>query len=496
MPTYHLAIDIGASSGRAILGWLAADGRLELREVHRFDNAQRRADGHDCWDVDMLLEGILDGLARCHECGCEPATMGIDTWGVDFVLLDADGRPTTDAVAYRDARTHGIYAQADALLDPTLHYRLTGIQRQPFNTAYQLLALAGEHPEQVEAAARFLMMPEYLNYLLTGVMANEYTNATTTGMLNARTKDWESGVLEAFGIPAGMFERPVMPGATIGGLLPRWRERVGFDVQVMLPATHDTGSGYLAIPATDADAVYISSGTWSLLGVENEGPITSDAARLQNFTNEGGFQHRFRFLKNIMGLWMIQSIRRELNGVDYVAGKGGDHARAREMAAAAAPDGSAHEFSFPELAELARGCEGFTSIVNVNDDAFLAPDSMVDAVCTMCRETGQAEPRSVGEVMQCVYRSLVRCYAEAIEDLSFLTGRRYTSINIVGGGCQDTYLNELTARATGLPVYAGPVEGTALGNLMVQMIAVGEFADLAAARDAIRTSFEIKEIRA
>ncbi|MBS5478954.1 MAG: rhamnulokinase, partial [Coriobacteriia bacterium] len=395
MPTYHLAIDIGASSGRAILGWLASDGRLELREVHRFDNAQCRVDGHDCWDVDMLLEGILDGLARCHECGCEPATMGIDTWGVDFVLLDADGRPTTDAVAYRDARTHGIYAQADALLDPTLHYRLTGIQRQPFNTVYQLLALAGEHPEQVEAATRFLMMPEYLNYLLTGVMANEYTNATTTGMLNARTKDWESGVLEAFGIPAGMFERPVMPGATIGGLLPRWRERVGFDAQVMLPATHDTGSGYLAIPATDADAVYISSGTWSLLGVENEGPITSDAARLQNFTNEGGFQYRFRFLKNIMGLWMIQSIRRELNGVDYVAGKGGDHARAREMAAAMAPDGSAHEFSFPELAELARGCESFTSIVNVNDDAFLAPDSMVDAVCTRCRETGQAEPQSV-----------------------------------------------------------------------------------------------------
>ena len=523
MPTYHLAIDIGASSGRAILGWRAPDGRLELQEVHRFDNAQRRVDGHDCWDVDMLLEGILDGLGRCHELGCEPATMGIDTWGVDFVLLDVDGRPTTDAVAYRDARTHGIYAQADALLDPTYHYRLTGIQRQPFNTAYQLLALAGEHPEQIAGATRFLMMPEYLNYLLTGVMANEYTNATTTGMLNARTKDWEPGVLEAFGIPAGLFERPVMPGAAIGGLLPRWRERVGFDVQVMLPATHDTGSGYLAIPATDADAVYISSGTWSLLGVENEGPITSDAARLQNFTNEGGFQHRFRFLKNIMGLWMIQSIRRELNGVDYVAGKGGDHTRARAMAAAAArelagkpaavaagaqdapvagaaagavPDTPAHEFTFPELAELARSCEGFASIVNVNDDAFLAPDSMVDAVCTMCRETGQAEPRSVGEVMQCVYRSLVRCYAEAIEDLSFLTGRRYTSVNIVGGGCQDAYLNELTARATGLPVYAGPVEGTALGNLMVQMIAAGEFADLASARDAIRTSFEIKEIRA
>ena len=499
MPTYHLAIDIGASSGRAILGHRTDDGRIELEEVHRFDNAQVRRDGHDCWDVPMLLEGILDGLARCAELGRVPATMGIDTWGVDFVLVDAQGRPTTDAVAYRDARTHGIYARADALLDPAEHYRLTGIQRQPFNTAYQLLALVGEHPEQVEAAERFLMMPEYLNYLLTGLMANEYTNATTTGMLNARTRDWEPEVLGSLGIPRRLFVRPEMPGAVLGGLRPELRERVGFDVQVMLPATHDTGSGYLAIPAADADAVYLSSGTWSLLGVENEGPVTSDAARLQNFTNEGGFQCRFRFLKNIMGLWMIQSVRRELNGVDYVAGRGGDHARARAFADEAARGlgfEPGHQFTFPELAQLARACEDFGAIVNVNDDAFLSPDSMVDAVCATCAETGQAEPRSLGQVMQCIYRSLARCYREAVEDLSFLTGRRYTSVNIVGGGCQDAYLNELTAAATGLPVFAGPVEGTALGNLMVQMITAGEFADLAAARDAIRSSFEIKEIRA
>lgn len=323
MPTYHLAIDIGASSGRFVVGWVEG-GRIRLQETYRFDNTQVRRGGHDCWNVDGLFEHIVAGLAACKEQGFVPATVGIDTWGVDFVLVDADGNRTTDAVAYRDERTQGMYERVTERVKPGAVYRTCGIQRQPFNTLYQLEALKLEHPEQIEAAARFLMIPDYFNYLLTGVAVNEYTNATTTNLLNARTKDWDTELIDVIGLPHRLFRKPVMPGGVLGRLTPEIRDRVGFDAQVVLPATHDTGSAFLAVPARDEDAVYISSGTWSLLGVEHEGPVTTEAARLQNFTNEGGYQCRFRFLKNIMGLWMVQSIRRELNGVDYVEGESAD----------------------------------------------------------------------------------------------------------------------------------------------------------------------------
>lgn len=255
---------------------------------------------------------------------------------------------------------------------------------------------------------------------------------------------------------------------------------VGFDCDVLLPATHDTGSAFLAVPARDENAVYISSGTWSLLGVENESPITGEASMLANFTNEGGYRYRYRYLKNIMGLWMIQSIRRELNGVSYVEGS-------KKTAAQ-------RQWSYAELEAEARGCADFTSRVDVNDSSFLAPESMTDAVKQFCVQTGQSVPQTVGELMQCVYASLAAGYAGAVRELSALTGKVYTSINIVGGGSKDGYLNELTARTTGLPVFAGPTEGTALGNLMAQFIAAGEFDDLEAARAAIRQSFDIKEV--
>ena len=272
-----------------------------------------------------------------------------------------------------------------------------------------------------------------------------------------------------------------MPGTVLGNLLPEIQAEVGFNTTVILPATHDTGSAFLAVPARDDHAVYISSGTWSLLGVENETAITTEESRVRNFTNEGGAWYRFRYLSNIMGLWMIQSIRRELNGVDYVQGKQNRTAAAKQ-------------WSFPDLIAEAEKCEDFPSIVDVNKSCFLAPDSMIDAIKAQCAATGQPVPETVGQLMQCVYTSLSLCYRDAIKGLEALTGNRYTSINIVGGGCQDMYLNRRTARATGLPVYAGPIEGTAIGNLVVQMIAGGEYADLQAARDAIRVSFEIKEV--
>lgn len=490
--TYHLAIDIGASSGRHVLGHME-QGRLVLEEMYRFDNLQLRKNGHDCWDKEGLYESILAGLEACAKAGKVPSTMGIDTWGVDFVLLDENDEVVGDAVAYRDARTQDIFPETDEMISPLEVYRRTGIQRQPFNTLYQFVALAKEAPEQLERAQRFLMIPEYFNFLLTGKKVNEYTNATTTNLLNARTKDWDEEILGACGIPARLFGKVEMPGFVLGGFTLEVQARVGFDCEVVLPATHDTGSAFLAVPARDDEAVYLSSGTWSLLGVEHEGPITADASRLQNFTNEGGYDYRFRFLKNIMGLWMIQSIRRELNGVDYVAGKvmGEEERQALECLGV---EPGTREFGFVDLIEAAKAAEGFGACVNVNDDRFLAPDSMIAEIRSACRETGQSVPATVGQLMKCVYISLSTCYAESIADLQALTGMEYTSINIVGGGCQDMFLNQLTANACGLPVLAGPIEGTSLGNLMVQMLNAGTFATLQEARDCVRESFEIKVV--
>jgi len=483
-PKYYLAIDIGASSGRHVLGHVE-DGKIVLEEVHRFDNIQQRRRGHDCWDLDMLWKNVLAGIEQCGVRGKVPVSLGVDTWGVDFVLLGADGKRIGDAVAYRDERTVSIAETVDDKVGLDELYAKTGIQRQEFNTIYQFAALAQEHPEEIAAAERFLMIPEYLNYLLTGKAVNEYTNATTTNLLNARTLQWDADVLAAVGVPDKIFGSVSMPGSNLGGFTDAVKPLIGFDCDVILPATHDTGSAFLAVPAQDDDAVYLSSGTWSLLGVENKEPITTEESRLHNFTNEGGYQKRFRYLKNIMGLWMIQSIRRELNGVDYVAGKGAGREKA------------SREIGFGELADLAREEErrmggAAVPIVNVNDDRFLSPESMIEEAKQACRDTGQEAPETTGALMRCVYESLTRCYAETIAELSELTGRTYTSLNVVGGGCQDAYLNELTARACGIPVYAGPIEGTSLGNLVVQMIQGGEFTDLQEARAAIRNSFDVK----
>lgn len=490
----YAAVDIGASSGRVVVGTVQ-DGRIELTEIHRFDNIQKRSGGHDCWDIEMLFRETVAGLAKCKEAGFTPKTIGIDTWGVDFVLLDKNDRLIGDAVAYRDDRTNGMYSIADRIMAPDAVYRRTGIQRQPFNTIYQLIALKREHPEQLERAESFLMIPDYLAFLLTGTKVNEYTNATTTCLLNARTQQWDNVILDAFGIPQKMFCEVVMPGTDLGVVKPEIEQALGYAPRVIAPATHDTGSAYLAVPARDNDAVFLSSGTWSLLGVENEGPITSDASRFQNFTNEGGYELRFRFLKNIMGLWMIQSIRRELNGVSYVEGKQETEAQTETKATLEAElppfVGSTHEMGFGDLIEEAKAAQDFEAHVNVNDDRFLAPDSMIDEIRVACFETGQAIPTTVGELMRCVYISLSTCYAESIEEMASLTGRTYTSINIVGGGCQDAYLNELTTKACGIPVFAGPIEGTSLGNLIVQMIASGQIEDLQTARDMIRASFDI-----
>ncbi len=477
---YYLAIDIGASSGRHILGRVE-DGKMILEEIFRFDNSQVRKDGHDCWDHAALARSVLAGMAKCKELGKVPSLIGIDTWAVDYILLKDDGQPCSDMVAYRDARTQGMDAVVDASVPRAELYARTGIQKQPFNTIYQLTALKRENPEQLAAADRFLMVPDYLNFVLTGKMANEYTNASSTNLLDARAKTWDGEVIDRLGLPRRIFGELQMPGTVLGGLTPEVQAQVGYDAQVVLPATHDTGSAFLAVPARDDRAVYISSGTWSLLGVENAEPITSPASQAANFTNEGGAWSRFRYLKNIMGLWMIQSIRRELNGVDYVAGK---EKTATWTLADYAPG---RVYSFNDLETAAKGAAAFAGTVDANDARFLSPDSMIAEVLA----AADVKPTTVGELMQCVYRSLATCYADAITHLSALTGKTYTSINIVGGGSKDSYLNKLTAEATGLAVFAGPTEGTAIGNLIVQFIAGGEFRDLAAARASIRASFDV-----
>lgn len=473
----YLAVDIGASSGRVIAGRVE-DGRIVTEEAARFVNSQVRLGGHDCWDVDALAESVKSGLdsaiAAAAASDGEAVSIGVDTWGVDFVLLDADGRRCCDAVAYRDGRTAGADAEIerDVISFPELYAR-TGIQKAPYNTIYQLWALRKEHPGQLERAAHFLTIPEYISYRLTGNIVHEYTDSSTTSLLDAAKKDWDFDLIDRLGLPRRMFGRLEMPGAEVGSYR---------GVRVVLPAMHDTASAYLAVPARDDRAVYLSSGTWSLLGVERDAPDTGEAARLANFTNEGGAWGRYRFLKNIMGLWMVQSVRRELNGVSYVEGRGRSAAEAALARIRDRAEGGG--YTFAELERLARADTGGAALVDVDDPRFMNPDSMIAEVLDAAAARGRA-PETVGGLVRCVYASLAECYARAVRDLSRVTGREYTALNIVGGGSRDGYLNELAGRATGLEVVAGPAEGTAVGNLIVQMVADGEFADLAEARRAI-----------
>lgn len=463
-PTYYLAVDIGASSGRHILAH-TENGRIVLEEVHRFKNGLTEKNGHLCWNMDMLYTGIVEGMKKCAALGKIPQSMGIDTWGVDFVLLDEQGRILGDTVAYRDNRTDGMDTAVYACVPEAELYAHTGIQKAIYNTVYQLMSIKQTQPELLEQAHQLLMIPAYLSYRLTGVGLNEYTLATTTNLVNAATKTWDGELLCKLGFPQRLFGRLGMPGDTVGNLTAALAAEVGYTCRVVLPAMHDTASAVAAVPDNGDDFLYISSGTWSLLGVERMAPDCSEASRRLNFTNEGGVDYRFRYLKNIMGLWMLQSVKRELND----------------------------EYGFGALSDMARAAE-ITSTVDVDDMRFLAPPSMIDTVKAVCAESGQQVPQTVGEVCKVIYLSLSQCYGKAVRQMEEVTGRTYPRLHIVGGGCQDGYLNELTAAATGKAVYAGPIEATALGNLLVQMLAAGEFPSLAAGREAIGRSFDIHAV--
>ena len=463
MNPYYLAVDIGASSGRHILAHLE-DGKMVLEEIHRFPNGMVQKDGENVWDVDELFAQIKLGMKKCAEAGKIPVSIGIDTWGVDFVLLDAEGKRIGNAVAYRDGRTKGMDEEVYKKIPEDELYARTGIQKAIFNTIYQLMALKVKKPEQLEKAETMLMMPDYFHYLLSGVAATEYTNATTGQLVSPVTKDWDMELIEKLGYPKKIFQKLVTPGTVLGELTEEIQKEVGFNCKVVAPATHDTGSAVIAVPTESDNTLYISSGTWSLMGTELMEANCSRESKLHNLTTEGGYNYRFRFLKNIMGLWMIQSVKKEIGG----------------------------NLGFGEICEQASRCT-IPSIVDANDDRFLAPANMTEEVQAACRESGQQVPEGIAEVASVIYNSLAQCYAKTIKEIEEITGQKYDRIHIVGGGANAEYLNILTAKATGVPVYAGPTEATAIGNLAAQMMSAGELRGLKDARACVYKSFEIKK---
>lgn len=465
MDNYYLAIDIGASSGRHILGHLE-NGKMILEEIYRFSNGMKDVNGEKIWDIDGLFREVVNGMKKCKELGKIPVSVGIDTWAVDFVLLDKNNERLGNVVAYRDERTKGMDNLVYEKVSLEDLYATTGIQKQIFNSIYQLMALKEKKPELLDKAETFLMIPDYLNFLLSGVKAQEYTNATTTQLVNPTTRDWDKKRMQVLGFPTKIFLPISEPGSTIGNLKDDIKAEIGFDCKVVLPATHDTGSAVVAVPSNDDNVLYISSGTWSLMGTELKEANCGKSAMLHNFTNEGGYNKTYRFLKNIMGLWMIQSVKKEIG----------------------------EAFTFGEICDAASTSE-IKSVVNANDDRFLAPNNMTCEVQKACEESGQQVPEGVAEVAAVIYNSLAKCYADTLLELETQTGCIYQNIHVVGGGANADYLNRLTAKYTGRTVLAGPTEATAIGNLAVQMIAENELKDLEEARSCIYESFEIKQYK-
>ena len=460
---YYLAVDIGASSGRHILGKFE-NGKLELKEIYRFDNGAEKVGDKLVWNIEKLFSNIVAGIKECKKLGVTPYSVGVDTWGVDYALLDANNNIIGEVYSYRDDRTLNMTEKSQEVVSFNELYSHTGIQHAVFNTVYQLYAdkLSGK----LDKAEKFLTVPDYMHYRLSGVMVNEYSNASTTALLNAENRSWDYELIEKYGFPKKIFQKIVDPGTVLGRFTKEIIDEVGFDAYVVVPASHDTASAVMAVPANTDKPLYISSGTWSLLGTELKKPITNENALNFNMTNEGGFEKTIRFLKNITGMWLIQSIKKELKGA----------------------------YSYDDLMNMAIEVNDFGSIVDVNDKRFLAPVSMIEAVKSYCVDYNLKVPNTIGEVMNVVYRSLACLYAKTIKGLEAVTGETYSALNIVGGGSKDGYLNRLAKEYTGKKVYVGPTEGTAVGNLLAQAISSKEVENLLGGRQIVINSFGIKEI--
>ncbi|WEY87689.1 rhamnulokinase [Bacillus subtilis] len=457
----YTAIDVGASSGRIMVGELN-EGKLDIQEIHRFANGFSQRDGHCLWDIDHLLKQILQGLQKVKTLGYEHCTVGIDTWAVDYVLLDEKGDRLREAISYRDRRTDHTIDKLEHTLSKAAIYQKTGIQFQPFNTIYQLFE---EDRELLKKTDKIMMIPDYLGYCLTGKAVTEITNASTTQLLNVSTGNLDPELLEAVSVLEQQFAPLTEPGCELGKLRNEWFPDYDLPVcKVMTVATHDTASAVIAAPGVNDGWAYISSGTWSLIGVENKTPIITDLALENNYTNERGANNTIRFLKNIIGMWVIQEVKQQLQA----------------------------DYSFQQLAEEAKKTEPFQQFINLNDKRFLNPENMIMEIQHYCRETRQKIPRTAGELACCIYSNLAIIYAIAIKELETITEKPIEQFHIIGGGARNDFLNQLTADMSGKAVYAGPIEATATGNLLMQMIAAKEVKDIKEARQVVRNSFPIK----
>lgn len=454
MKTYYLAVDIGASSGRHLLSHIE-NGKLVLEEIYRFENNLVKSKDGLVWDIENLFSNVLNGIKKCKEIGKIPKSIAIDTWGVDYVLLDENKNEIKPCFCYRDSRTSAVIDEVESLVSSAELYAKTGIQKQNFNTIYQLYA--DKKNNRLKNAKYFLMIPEYLSFKLTGVCKNEYTNATTTGLVNANAKTWDADIVYALGLTEVPFLPLSLPSSHVGFLSEDIQKAVGFNCAVLFAPSHDTASAVCACPMADND-LYISSGTWSLIGTEITEPILNDSARKLNFTNEGGIDYHFRFLKNYMGMWLFQNIRRNLN----------------------------KKLSYDDMMNLAKNC-GEYKYFDVNDNTLVAPKNMLEAIGKLINND------DLGLILNSAYHSLAKSYSEAVTEIETVTGKRFNSIHIVGGGCQDKYLNTLTRDYTGKSVTAGPIEATATGNIISQIISDKKIS-LATARKIVKKSFDIKEI--
>ncbi len=465
-----VAVDLGAESGRVLAGKLQ-DGKFALEEIHRFVNGPVRIGEHLYWDVLRLWTEVKNGLTLAvQKFGSQVISIGVDTWGVDYALLDERDELVGNPYHYRDRRTEGMFEVAFERVPREEIYRRTGIQFMRLNTLYQLLAMVKTKSPQLRIACTFLMMPDLFHFWLSGEKVNEFTDATTTQFYDPRKGNWAKYMLRKLGIPTRVLRCPIVPAGTVlGDLRPMVADevRASHRIQVVAPASHDTASAVAATPLSDENAAYISSGTWSLVGMELRQPIITDRSLATNFTNEGGVYGTFRFLRNVTGMWLIAECRRQW-----------------------AKEGN--EFTYEQLTQMANEAPPFKCFVDPDDPRFLAPENMLDAIKSFCRQTGQPEPETVGEFVRCCLEGLALKYRWVIERLEELTGKTVSTIHIVGGGSQNWLLNQFTADATGKVVVAGPVEATATGNALVQAIALGYLGSHAELREVVRRSFELR----
>jgi rhamnulokinase len=465
----YLAFDLGAESGRAILGWLDED-RIVIKEIHRFPNRPVRLGGSLYWDVLSLWEEMKRGLGLAiREAGDSLVSLGVDAWGVDFGLLDIQDNLIGNPFHYRDHRTDGILEKVAQIIPLVEIYRQTGIQMMAINSLYQLYAMARSASPQLATAQTFLNIPDLFNFWFSGVKVSEYTIAATTQCYSPTTNEWAWDLLKRLGIPSYIFGDIVQPGTVLGKIRPGIGEEVGLaTLNIVAIPSHDTQAAITAIPAATDDFIYLSSGTWSLMGIETARPVIGDASQGYGLSNEGGYGGKFCLLRNIMGLWLLQECRREWAKAD-------------------------REYTYDDLIRLASSATPLRSFVHPNDPVFLSPGKMTDRIQAYCRSTDQLVPEQPSEFVRCIMESLALEYRHTAGQISGLVGLSLPVIHVVGGGAQNDLLNQFTANATARRVIAGPIEATALGNILAQSIAAGHIASLADGRSLVRHSVATRE---